>query len=194
MLPKVLVQPLPGPLAQRGLNVIPIARRKERLDNLSTEIQQKYGVEVKPLVLDLASTDALENFRKETDGLEVGLLIYNVGLSLIGTFLHRTLEEHETILNTNCRTQLLLTHYFGAKMKERGKGGIIIMSSLAGFQGTAMVAHYAATKAYNRVLAEGLWEEFKPYSVDVLSACAGATATPNYLNSKPKKLNPMAPR
>ncbi len=180
-------------LAQRGLNVIPVARRSDLLEILSNEVRQEYGVQVKPLVLDLASSDVLEQISKETDDLEVGLMVYNVGLSLIGTFLHRTIEDHETILNTNCRTQLLFTHHYGLKMKERGKGGIIILSSLAGFQGTAMVAHYAATKAYNRVLAEGLWDELKPYGVDVLSACAGATATPNYLNSEPKKLNPMAP-
>lgn len=180
-------------LAQRGINVIPVARRKDLLESLSTEIRHDYDVEVKPIVLDLASPDVLDNIKKETDGLDIGLMIYNVGLSLIGTFLHRTIEEHETILNTNCRTQLLFTHHYGSKMKERGKGGIIILSSLAGFQGTAMVAHYAATKAYNRVLAEGLWNEFKPFGIDVLSACAGATATPNYLNSEPKKLNPMAP-
>ena len=180
-------------IAERGINVIPIARRKEMLENLSQMIRDNYSVEVRPLVLDLASPDILEEVKKETDELEVGLLVYNVGLSLIGTFLHRTLQEHETILNTNCRTQLLMTHHFGSLMKDRRKGGIVILSSLAGFQGTAMVAHYAATKAYNRVLAEGLWDEFKTYGVDVLSSCAGATATPNYLNSKPKKLNPMAP-
>ena len=173
--------------------MIPVARRKDLLDELATEISQEYGVEVKPLARDLSSADILTSIKNETDGLEIGLLVYNVGLSLIGTFLHRTIEEHETILNTNCRTQLLFTHHFGSKMKKRGKGGIIILSSLAGFQGTAMVAHYAATKAYNRVLAEGLWDEFRLLGVDVLSACAGATATPNYLNSKPRKLNPMAP-
>ena len=180
-------------IAKAGINVIPIARRKEVLEELAAEVREKYQVEVKPLTLDLAAEDVLEQLRKATDELEIGLVIYNVGLSLIGTFLHRTEEEHLTILNTNCRTQLLFTHHFGSKMKERGRGGVIILSSLAGFQGTAMVAHYAATKAYNRVLAEGLWDEFKPYGVDVLSACAGATATPNYINSKPRKLNPMSP-
>ena len=180
-------------LAGRGLNVIPIARRKEALDTLAEEVRKDYKVEVKPLILDLSTNDILEEVRSATDGLEIGLMVYNVGLSLIGTFLHRSIEEHQTILDTNCRTQLLFTHHFGSKMKERGKGGMIILSSLAGFQGTAMVTHYAATKAYNRVMAEGLWDELKPHGVDVLSACAGATATPNYLNSKPRKLNPMAP-
>ena len=180
-------------IAARGINVIPIARREEELHKLSKEIEDQYEVEVKPIVLDLAEFDILDSIKRETKDLEIGLLVYNVGLSLIGTFLHRTILEHETILNTNCRTQLLFTHHFGAKMKERGHGGIIILSSLAGFQGTAMVSHYAATKAYNRVLAEGLWDEFRPLGVDVLAACAGATATPNYLNSKPRKLNPMSP-
>lgn len=180
-------------LASRGLNVVLIARRNEVVSKLADDLKTKYTVETKAIPADLSSSQILSRIKEETDELEIGLMIYNVGLSLIGTFLHRSIEEHEQILNTNVRTQLLFTHHFGGLMKTRNKGGIIILSSLAGFQGTAMVAHYAATKAYNRVLAEGLWDEFKKYGIDVLSACAGATATPNYINSKPRKLNPMSP-
>jgi hypothetical protein len=70
-------------------------------------------------------------------------------------------------------------------MVERGRGGLIFLSSLAGLQGTAMTAHYAASKAYLRVLAEGLWDELRPRGVDVLAVLAGPTATPGYLGSKP---------
>jgi short-subunit dehydrogenase len=54
------------------------------------------------------------------------------------------------------------------------------MSSMSGYQGTAMVANYAATKAYDTILAEGLWYELRQHGVDVLACIAGATLTPNY--------------
>jgi uncharacterized protein len=80
----------------------------------------------------------------------------------------------------NCRAPLTLAYLFGARMAERGRGGIILMSSLAGLQGGPFIANYAATKAYNLVLAEGLWAEFSHHGVDVLACCAGAIATPGY--------------
>jgi len=69
----------------------------------------------------------------------------------------------------------------------------VLMSSIAGFQGAGYLATYAATKAFNRVLAEGLWYEWKNQGVDVIACCAGATATPNYINTNPGKASPMEP-
>jgi short-subunit dehydrogenase len=70
-------------------------------------------------------------------------------------------------------------------MVRRGRGGIVLMSSLAGTQGTAYVATYAATKAFNLVLGEGLWDELRDRGVDVLACRAGATRTPAYVSSNP---------
>ena len=70
-------------------------------------------------------------------------------------------------------------------MARRGRGGILLMSSMAGFQGSALVATYSATKAFDLVLGESLWEELRERGVDVLSCCAGATRTPNYVASRP---------
>jgi short-subunit dehydrogenase len=69
-------------------------------------------------------------------------------------------------------------------MRMRGRGGIILTSSLSGFQGNPMLAHYAATKAYNLVLAEALWDECRSSGVDVLAVCPGATLTPGYLATR----------
>ena len=65
-------------------------------------------------------------------------------------------------------------------MIARGRGGVILMTSLAGNQGSPYIATYAASKAFNRVLAEGLWYELKDKGVDVLACCAGAVRTPGY--------------
>ena len=68
------------------------------------------------------------------------------------------------------------------------------MASLAGFQGSGFLAAYAASKAFNRVLAESLWYEWKDRGVDVIACCAGATATPNFIRSNPEKASFFAPR
>ena len=74
----------------------------------------------------------------------------------------------------------MLTKLLSAPMIERGRGGIILMSSLAGSQGSPNIATYAATKSFNAILAEGLWKELKPHGVDVLACVAGAILTPGY--------------
>jgi short-subunit dehydrogenase len=70
-------------------------------------------------------------------------------------------------------------------MRARGRGGIVLMTSMVAFAGSAYVAAYAATKAFNRILAEGLWHELHPHGVDVLGVVAGATRTPSLLASSP---------
>ena len=79
-------------------------------------------------------------------------------------------------------------------MLQKKKGAMILMASLAGFQGSGFLAAYAATKAFNRVLAESIWYEWKDRGVDVIACCAGATSTPNFINTKPEKANFFAPR
>jgi len=79
-------------------------------------------------------------------------------------------------------------------MLDRGRGGVVLMSSIAGMQGAGFLAAYGATKAFARILAEGLWYEWGARGVDIIACCAGATATPNYVNSKPLQANPLAPK
>ena len=94
------------------------------------------------------------------------MLVYNAALSLVGPFLEQPLSAHLLELDTNVRMPLSLTYEFGRRMAERGCGGIILMSSLAAFHGGPFIANYAATKAYNLVLAEGLWAEHRAGQVE----------------------------
>jgi short-subunit dehydrogenase len=79
-------------------------------------------------------------------------------------------------------------------MLRKGKGAVILMASLAGFQGSGFLSAYAASKAFNRVLAESLWYEWRERGVDVIGCCAGATATPGYIGTQPEKTSLFAPR
>jgi len=167
-------------LAARGMDLVLVARRPAPLEELAAELREKHRVEVKVHPLDLGSPDAVARLRTATEDLDVGLIIYNAAYSPIGAFVDIDVEEHLKAADTNVYGPLRLSHYFGRRFVERGKGGIILMSSMSGLQGTAMVANYAATKAYDMVLAEGLWYELRRHGVDVLACIAGATLTPNY--------------
>lgn len=167
-------------LAAHGMNLVLVARRTAPLEQLAVELRTRHSVEVKVIPLDLGSRDPVSGMTAATGGLDVGLLIYNAAYSPIGAFLDVEVEGHLKAVDVNVRGPLLLSHHFGRRFVERGKGGIILMSSMSGLQGTAMVANYAATKAYDTVLAEGLWYELRERGVDVLACVAGATSTPSY--------------
>jgi short-subunit dehydrogenase len=172
-------------LAKRGLNLVLIARRPEPLKE-TEQIVSDLGVEVKALQLDLSSPDMLEKVDAATKGLDIGIMVYNAAYGPVRPFLSNTVEQLRQHTGVNCDGPMLLSHYFGKRFAEQGRGGIILMSSMAGFQGTAMVAPYAATKGFDTVLGEALHYELKSKGVDVMVCAAGATKTPNYLSTEPQ--------
>ena len=180
-------------LAARGLNLVLIARRPEPLKRLAEELRGTHSVLVREAVLDLSQADLSEVMEKLTAGLEVGLLVYNAAHSVIGPFLDRPLAEHLRVVDVNCRGPLVLSHLLGGAMALRGRGGIVLMTSLAGSQGNPWLATYAASKAFNLVLGEGLWAELGDWGVDVVACRAGATRTAGFLASRPKRTVPLTP-
>ena len=172
-------------LALEGIHLVLVARNAEKLNSFAKSIREKFKVEVLCVSCDLADPDASEIIIEQLDGRHIGLFVYNAGLSYIGKFEENSEEHHRQIMQINVVTQTKLVQALGSKMLAKGKGAIIIMASLAGMQGTGFITAYAATKAYNKVLAESLYYEWKERGVDVIACVAGATATPNYLNTKP---------
>jgi len=171
-------------LAARGLNLILVARRGDVLAALAEDVAAQSGVEVRTLASDLARPESLEEIERAAAGCEVGLLVYNAAVSVIGSFLDHSIAEYRAEQEVNCRRPLELAHLFAGRMAARRRGGILLMSSLAGTQGSPFIAHYGATKAWNTVMAEGLWGELGEHGVDVLTCRAGATRTPKYLRGK----------
>jgi len=168
-------------VAERGLNLVLVARRPEPLQALATDLEKTARVEVRTLPLDLADPAASGEIQRATDGLEIGLLVYNAAVSVSGCFVDNPLEDYRRELEVNCSRPLELCHHFARAMVGRGRGGIVLMSSLAGTQGAPFLANYGATKSWNAVFAEGLWGELRERGVDVLGCRAGATRTPKYL-------------
>jgi short-subunit dehydrogenase len=178
-------------LASRGLGLLLVARRQVPLDALAADLRSAHGVEVRTASADVARPDLLAVLDTLAGDVEVGLVVHNAAFSALGPFLDRPLDDLVKVIDVNCRAPLLMAHHFGRKMAERHRGGILLMSSLAGGQGCPMVASYAASKAFEIILAEGLWDEFRPAGVDVLACRAGPTRTPSYEASRPRKKVPI---
>ncbi len=180
-------------LAARGLNLVLIARRKQQLEETATQISKQHNVNVVPIVCDLAETNVIKRLQPYIGDININFLVYNAASSYIGPFLSTGLSTHKNIASVNMLTQLEMLYYFGGKMAEKHRGGIVIMTSIAGLQGSGYLSTYAATKAFSRGLAEGLWYEWKPKGIDVIACCAGAIATPNYIATKPGKAGWLEP-
>jgi short-subunit dehydrogenase len=174
-------------LAARGINLCLVARRAAVLESLAKDIRAERGVEVRTLALDLTDDGMVERLAEATADLEVGLVVYNAG-AVHGAkkFLDQPLAHGLGLVRLNCVGPMSLAHHFGRRMRERGRGGVLLISSLAALSGASYIASYAATKSFDLIFAEALWHELAPDGVDVLCAVVGATRTPSMLSSNEK--------
>jgi uncharacterized protein len=181
-------------LAAEGMDLVLIARRLQPLEQLAESLGNKYKVIVTCISCDLSEVNATHQILQALNGKEISILVYNAVLPYIGPFIKNPAENNALMAQVNMITPLNMLHVFGEKMLAKGQGAIILMASLAGFQGSGYLSVYAATKAFNRIIAESLWYEWKNSGVDVIACCAGATSTPNYINTHPEKPGFFAPR
>jgi uncharacterized protein len=178
-------------LARRGLNLVLLARRPGPLEQISARLSVAHRVEVRTLAIDLASPELASRLADATHDLDIGLVVASAAESRVARFLDLPLDWQLRALDVNCRATLTLAHQFGRRLRERGRGGLIIMSSLAGVYGGPYIATYAATKAFGCVLAESLAGELGPDGVDVIACIAGPTATPTYERLPATRARPM---
>lgn len=162
-------------LAKDGLNLVLVARNQPSLEDLAEELRAKQSVDVNIVAADLSQDEATNELVRKTSDLDVGLLVASAGFGTSGKFLDSPLEDELNMLNVNCRALMALSWHFGKRFAAQGRGGLILLSSIVGFQGMPNAAHYAATKAYVQTLAEALYLELKPSGVDVLAAAPGPT-------------------
>ncbi len=167
-------------IAASGINLLIIARRQGPLDAVAQEIRNDYGVEVRTLSLDLNSPDASQKMAEATKGLEVGLYVSNAGSEDGGHFfLDTPIENMRNLIARNVLTVMDACHHFGRAMRDRGRGGIILMSSGTGLGGQPGVAAYSAAKGFVLNLAESLWAELRGAGVDVIGIAAPLMDTPS---------------
>lgn len=165
-------------LARQGFSVLAVARNENRLHRLADEESERGRGEVRPLVLDVLAQGGLVPLYEAVAGLDVGLVIYNVGYPDAGTFLDRNLGSHRAVVTLNSLYPLDLAHHFGERMRGRKRGGILLLSSLTSLVGSPRTALYGASKAFDMVLAEGIAYELAQEGIDV-SACASGVLAPD---------------
>lgn len=171
-------------LAGVGIDLVLVARRRDRLEDLAAGLRADHGVDVRVVALDLAAPGAEVELFAATDGIEVGLVVYNAGADSVNDrFLAAPAEAWQQMVRRNCGVPLAACHHYGAAMTARGRGGVLLVTSGAAWAGGARLATYGATKAFDLLLAEGLWAEWRPLGVDVLALVVGATDTPSLRTS-----------
>jgi len=168
-------------LATRGLDLVLIARNGPLLEEVAARAREEHGVQTRVVVQDLTDPDVGAKVATATDGLDVGLLIYNAGASdRTTTFLETEVEYSLKQIKLDCIGPTALAHHFGIAMRERGRGGIVLVASLACLAGSATLAVYSAVKAFQHNFAEGLWSELRPHGVGVCCTPLGMTYTPAF--------------
>jgi len=165
-------------LADAGLNLVLIARKPVALEE-TAELCRARGVQVRPLALDLTAPDSVARVIDEVEDVEVGLLVYNAGANTHSEeFLDGDLAEFQRVIDLNITTPLALVHHFGRPMRDRGRGGILMVGSKASSVGSVRHTVYGGVKAFGKTFAEGLWVELRESGVDVLELILGVTRTP----------------
>lgn len=160
-------------LAESGLHLVLVSRRRSLLEELAREVTQTNGVEARVLAVDLGQRDQLRQLVEATEGLDVGLFVGAAGFGSAGPFIEAALEQELDMVDVNCRAIAELSWVYARRFVERGGGGLVLLSSVVGFQGTPYAANYAATKAYVQSLAEGLRVELAPHGVAVVASAPG---------------------
>ena len=165
-------------LASAGLDLVLVARKEGPLEETAGRCRA-HGREVRIVSADLTVPADLDRVMQVTDPLDVGLVICNAGANSYGSdFVDGDLAEFMKVLTLNVTVPMALAHHYGARMKNRGSGGIITIGSLSGYLGSSQHTVYGGSKAFVRIFSEGLWLELREAGVDVLHLVLGVTDTP----------------
>ncbi|HTQ16420.1 SDR family NAD(P)-dependent oxidoreductase [Mycobacterium sp.] len=170
-------------LAHRGLNLVLVARRQEKLEELAAALTASANVDVKTVVLDLLAEDAIATLLKATESVDIGLVVLNAGTLIMGPFLDGTLQEHTDLVSLNVFVPMQLAHQFGNRLVRRGRGGLMFVASIVGEHPTPYEANYAASKAYVSSLGRALHVELSKAGIDVTVLAPGLVDTPMLQNA-----------
>ncbi len=172
-------------LADRGHDLVIVARRKDRLDDLAQEITKSSNREVEVLVADLESAKGVRVVEDRVVDADrpVDLLVNNAGFGTSGRFDQLPIEAEEAEINLNVIALVRLTHAALGAMVERGHGGVINVSSVGAYQPTPHSATYAATKAFVSSFTNAIHEELRGTGVKAMVLAPGFTHTEFHLRA-----------
>lgn len=165
-------------LADRGISSVLVARKIAPLEETAEAVRAK-GVECRVVSVDLTEADSTDKIAAECEGLDLGLIVLNAGANTYGAeFVESDMAQVQKVIDLNVTSPLQIIRRFGPGLKARGKGGIVVMGSMAGYLGHADMSIYSAAKAFSRVFVEGLWLEMRQHGVDVVEVILGVVRTP----------------
>lgn len=165
--------------AAQGHSLVLVARRLDRLEALASALRQQYHIAVVVEQVDLSTVAAVIALHQRLTerGIFIDILINNAGHGLQGPFLDVNLDAAQAMVQLDIASLTAVTHVFGQDMRRRGRGKILLVSSLLAYLGVQDFAVYAAAKAYVLRLGEALHRELKPYGITVTTLCPGMSHT-----------------
>ncbi len=163
--------------AENKYNLVLVARRKEKLEAIKNDIEQKYEVTVEIIDTDLSKLDSAEKLYEQiaAKNIEINILINNAGFGINGKFIDADIKSETDMLLLNIVTLTKLTKLFAKDMIKSGGGDIINIASTAAFQAVPNFAAYAASKSYVLHFSEAIAFELKDKNINVTAICPGAT-------------------
>jgi short-subunit dehydrogenase len=164
-------------IAASGINIVLVARREDLLNEVGVQFSKRYGVEHRVVVLDVSREDFIGRLASATNDLDIGLVVSNAGTGNPGEFLKLDRQLLQATLRLNTMSHLDIAHYFGRKLAERRRGGLILVGAMGAENGIPCMANDGGAKAYVHSLGEALHYEFKPLGVHVTVLAAGITNT-----------------
>eukprot|EP00529_Nitzschia_sp_RCC80_P004168 CAMPEP_0113463280 /NCGR_PEP_ID=MMETSP0014_2-20120614/12560_1 /TAXON_ID=2857 /ORGANISM="Nitzschia sp." /LENGTH=934 /DNA_ID=CAMNT_0000355237 /DNA_START=22 /DNA_END=2826 /DNA_ORIENTATION=- /assembly_acc=CAM_ASM_000159 len=177
-------------LARWDIPVILVARDVSKLYRIAEDLQVCYGIKCCVLGADLSEPKAAERIYKTTKeaGIKVEILCNNAGVGSDGLSVDMATEDVENMVMLNCLNYAKLAQMYGHDMKQRRRGRILMVSSMAGLcSANPNVAVYGATKAFGKSLALAMAKELETYGVGVTCLLPGAVKT-NFQESTPNAL------
>src|SRR5882762_1326804 len=164
-------------IAAAGINLVLVARREALLNEVGRHITRDFGVQFRALTMDLSQEGFIPKLAEHTKDLDIGLVVSNAGTANPGEFLKLDRQLLEETLRLNTMSHLDIAHYFGRKLAERRRGGLILVGAMGAENGIPCMANDGGAKAYVHSLGEALHYEFKPLGVHVTVLAAGITNT-----------------
>src|SRR6266852_883293 len=165
-------------IAAAGINLVLVARREALLNEVGRHITRDFGVQFHALTMDLSQEGFIPKLAEHTKDLDIALVVSNAGTANPGEFLKLDRQLLEETLRLNTMSHLDIAHYFGRKLAERKRGGLILVGAMGAENGIPCMANDGGAKAYVHSLGEALHYEFKPLGVYVTVLAAGFTNTP----------------
>lgn len=183
-------------VAARGIRPILVARRHEALESTAHAIEQQTRIQPVILPADLTDPQAVTRLLDQLPDREIGLFIGCAGVGLPGRFTERTIGELLPLIRLKVDANTVLAHAMAKRMMHRKRGGILLVSSMGGFQGVPYIAMNAALESYVLCLGEGLHHELKGHGITVTTLQPGATDTPALaaleMNPEEMPIKPMS--